>query len=120
MTEPPITVVAEQLGEWYVVHVHGDLDVETASTLRNACSDAVSEGHTSLIIDLSDVPFIDSSGLSVLISTQRVVRLAEGRLRLATAAPTTLRLLRVTGLDTAFDVHPDLTSATADAVGEAT
>lgn len=120
MTEPPITIVAEELGDWHVLRVHGELDVETAPVLRERCSDAVSEGHTSLIIDLSDVPFIDSSGLSVLISAQRVVRLAEGRLRLVTAAAATLRLLRITGLDTAFDVRPDLPSARADAVGEPT
>jgi anti-sigma B factor antagonist len=116
VSEPPITIAITDHGEWRVLHVHGELDVETAPILRNACSDAVSEGHGSLIIDLSDVPFIDSSGLSVLISAQRVVRLAEGRLRLVTTVPATLRLLRVTGLDTAFDVRPDLENACADAV----
>ena len=120
MTGPPIAIVAEQLGDWHVLHVHGELDVETAPVLREACSDAVSDGHTSLILDLSDVPFIDSSGLSVLISAQRVVRLAEGRLRLATAAPPTLRLLRITRLDTAFDIRPTVDSAQIEAVGDRT
>lgn len=118
MTEPPITIHAEDVGTWHVLHVNGELDVETAPVLREACSDAVSEGHTSLIIDLSNVPFIDSSGLSVLISAQRVVRLAEGRLRLATAVSATLRLLRITGLDTAFEVHPSVDLAQVEAVRE--
>lgn len=120
MTGPPITIVAEDRGGWRVLHVRGELDVETAPVLREACSDAISDGHTSLIINLADVPFIDSSGLSMLISAQRVVRLAGGRLRLATATPATLRLLHITGLAGAFDVRPTVDSAQIEAVSRPT
>jgi anti-sigma B factor antagonist len=114
MTEPPIDVVAEHVGDWHVLHVHGEIDGYTAPVLRKAFTEAVGKGNTNLIIDLSGVPFIDSAGLSVLISARRVVGLAEGRLRLVTAVPATLRLLRMTRLDDVFDVRPNLQSAQTD------
>jgi anti-anti-sigma factor len=118
MTDPPLDVVAEDLGAWHALHVHGEIDADTAPVLRQACADAVREGHASLIIDLSDVPFIDSSGLSALLSAKRRVAAAGGRLRLVTEVATTLRLLQITGLDEAFDVRPDLESAKTEAVAE--
>jgi anti-sigma B factor antagonist len=64
-----------------------------------------------VVVDLSGVTFLASSGLAVLIGGAR--RLAEigGRLRLVAASRAVTRPLQVTGADALFDVHDDVASA---------
>lgn len=49
------------------VAVSGEVDVSNASTLRDALDEQLSSGEGSLAIDLADVPYIDSTGIGVLV-----------------------------------------------------
>ncbi len=56
-----------------VITVWGDLDIASADHLRNCLADVRREGELEhLVFDLSDVPFIDSSGIGVLVGAQRL------------------------------------------------
>jgi anti-sigma B factor antagonist len=85
-----------------VVSVRGELDLYTAPQLREAVLglDAGSPPHVA--VDLSDVGFIDSSGLGAIIACLKHVREQDGELALVTpeASPLT-KLLALTGLDAA-------------------
>lgn len=58
------------------------------------------------MLDLSDVSFIDSTGLSVLLNGLRRVTRMQSRLALVCANPTVLRLFEITRLDSTFDILP--------------
>lgn len=98
-------------GRATVVEVEGEIHVSTAPEFSGMLSAAVDGGRTSLVLDLTSVSFIDSTGLSVLLSASRRVTRAGGRMALVCSNPTVLRLFEITRLDTTLDIHPELGSA---------
>jgi anti-sigma B factor antagonist len=100
------------LGGWTVLSVAGEVDAYTAAALQTAITEQVSTG-VALVLDLSEVGFIDSTGLRVFVEALRAVREAEGTLTLVTENEQTLKLLRITALDTVFEVRPSVAAATA-------
>ena len=116
-------VTGVELGEWAVLRVSGELDLMTSPVLRQRVHDVVAEGHHSLILDLSEVFFCDSSGVGVLVAARRLIRSCQGRLRLilpdrgADDGSHVNRVLGALGVRRLFDVRPDVESATVDEAG---
>ncbi len=113
-------VTCGEQGGWAVLQVSGELDLVTSPVLRQRVHDEVAEGRHSLVLDLSEVFFCDSSGVGVLIAARRLVRSCRGRLRLILPAQGAVegshvnRVLGALGVRRLFDVHPDLDSATEE------
>ncbi|MEU9961383.1 STAS domain-containing protein [Streptomyces sp. NPDC050982] len=109
----------EQRG-WAVLRVSGEMDLVTSPVLRQRVHDAVAEGRHSLVLDLSEVLFCDSSGVGVLIATRRLLRSCQGRLRLILPAQGAVdgshvnRVLGALGVRRLFDVYPDVDAAVDD------
>lgn len=107
-------------GDWAVLHVSGELDLVTSPVLRQRVHDVVAEGGHSLVLDLSEVFFCDSSGVGVLIASRRLMRSCNGHLRLILPAQGAVdgshvnRVLGALGVRRLFDVHVDLESAVAE------
>lgn len=103
-----------------VVELHGEIDVVTFQ--RSApLLDAVAAGPESLlVVDLTQVTFLDCSGLSLLMRAHRRMTAADGRLRLVCTRPLTLRMLNVTGLTSVLAPAPTVEAAlcTSGAGGE--
>ncbi|MCI3931374.1 MULTISPECIES: STAS domain-containing protein [unclassified Streptomyces] len=112
--------VGEQQG-WAVLRVSGEMDLLTSPVLRQRVHEAVAEGRRSLVLDLSDVLFCDSSGVGVLIATRRLMRSCRGRLRLILPARGAVegshvnRVLAALGVRRLFEVYPDAERAVDDA-----
>ncbi|MDQ8704621.1 STAS domain-containing protein [Streptomyces sp. LHD-70] len=104
-------------GGWAVIQVSGEMDLVTSPIVRQRVHDAVAEGRRSLVLDLSEVLFCDSSGVGVLIATRRLIRSCRGRLRLILPAQGAEdgshvnRVLAALGVRRLFEVFPDLGSA---------
>ncbi len=98
-------------GDRLVVHVAGDIDVSTAPRLRDELSRAIAEGHNELVVDLTEVPFLDSTGLGVLVGRLKALRLQDGDMLLVTQQERTLRNFRITGLDKVFRIFPTVDEA---------
>ena len=96
-----------------VLAVAGEIHVSTAPEFSARLVDAIAGEVTGVVIDLSDVAFIDSTGLSVLLDGLRHVTRAGGRLALVTTNPTVLRLFEITRLDATFDIQPTRSDALA-------
>ncbi|MFF1721887.1 STAS domain-containing protein [Streptomyces sviceus] len=113
-------VTGDEQGEWTVLSVSGELDLVTSPVLRARVHDAVAEGRHSLVLDLSEVYFCDSSGVGVLIASRRLIHSCRGKLRLILPAQGAAdgshvnRVLGALGVRRLFEVHPDLDSATED------
>jgi anti-sigma B factor antagonist len=94
------------------MHVGGDLDVYTAPQLRAALDEVGLEGKT-IILDLSEVHFIDSTALGMLVATLQESRGNSGMIRLVMDDPYLLKIFRITGFDGLFSIYPDVAGAVA-------
>ena len=80
------------------VTLQGELDLATTPLVTRQLRSAIDEGCRRMLIDLSEVTFIDASALGMLTTTRRELREREGSLKFVAYGPTFLRLCRATGL----------------------
>ena len=85
-----------------VLAPRGRLDIASASAFRQRLHDLVADGVTELVVDLSNVTFLDSSGLAAVIGGLKAARQAGGDLRIARPNQQALTLLDVTSMDLVF------------------
>lgn len=81
--------------------------------LRDRIDECVRLGQLQILMDLSEVPFIDSTELGRLIRCHLSVRQAGGRVRLFSVPERVLSLLRMSRLETVLDVYPTEVEALA-------
>lgn len=93
-----------------IVRVGGDLDVYTAPQLRETLADALTNGGL-VVLDLSEVHFIDSTALGVLVNALQQSQSGEGELRLVVDDPYLLKIFRITGFDGLFSIFPRVADA---------
>ncbi|MEU4006894.1 STAS domain-containing protein [Streptomyces pseudogriseolus] len=101
----PLTIVSSRTPAGPLLEVSGDLDHSNAQRLRRAAVGAVLSAGLLLTVDLGQLGFCDSSGITALIAVRNHV-VAAGAALILVAVPETLRrLLRLTGLDQVFDLR---------------
>lgn len=100
-----------------VVAVSGEVDLHAVPRFRGAVEDAESKASRQVIlVDLSEVGFMDSSGLGVLIGRHRELAESGGELRIV-AGEAAMKILRLTSLDTVFSIYGSREEAFSDRVG---
>ncbi|CAG7571681.1 anti-sigma B factor antagonist [Barrientosiimonas humi] len=109
-----LDVSTREVGDVTVVAIAGEVDVFSAPALRDEMNRVIAEGRTRLVADLTDVPFLDSTGLGVLVGRLKAVRQQQGELRLVIASDRLLRNFSITGLDKVFRIYPTADKALAD------
>ena len=109
-----LDIQLEEPGDYVVCRPVGELDAFTVGQFRETLSDLANRPQ--LLIDLSEVPFMDSAGLGALIGGIRRVREAGGDVAVACSRPTLARLLHTTG----FDRIVPVTESVDDAVSALT
>jgi anti-sigma B factor antagonist len=100
-------------GPYAVVTVSGEVDLETASLLGDHTLAASQEVSPHVVLDLSRVTFLDSTGLKVLITAQRRAQLAGGSLALVGVTRPVMKVFSVTGLDATFAIYDTVEDAAA-------
>ena len=108
-----LALSVEAQGPTTIAHVGGELDAHTAPRLRKVLHELTAQGHLDVVVDMRELSFVDSTGLGVLVGALKRQRVAGGTLRLAGLTDGVLKVFRITGLDTVFDVVPD-----PDALGQ--
>jgi len=94
--------------------VAGELDIATAEQAYSYLSEVIDGRAAPVTVDLSGLTFCDASGLGVLARTARYARQKGRQLALASARPSLLKIMRITGLDRAFpELHPTVSAASA-------
>jgi anti-sigma B factor antagonist len=96
-----------------VVRFTGRLDFVLAPTARERLAQSIASGYRQLVIDLSGVDFVDSSGLGVLIDGTRKTRDAGGDLYIADPHDQVRLLMALTGLERIIQRYPTLEEALA-------
>jgi anti-sigma B factor antagonist len=112
--ELSIDLKTEDAGDTLVFRLRGSLDLATAPTVRAALNDATDNDSHHIIVDLTQLEFLDSTGLGVLIGAHRRAAEHGGSLRLIVHDGSIARLLNITGLIAVFAVYHSLEDARAD------
>ena len=102
----------ERVGEACVVRLGGELDLYNADKVRTALLDACGDSPARVVVDLSEVEFLDSTALGMLIEARTKL---ENRRAFMLASPglETRRALQISGLDRHFSVHESVPEALA-------
>ena len=93
----PLTVTTTANDDHTVVTVAGEVDAASADQLRASITDVIEGGQTTVHVDMSDVSFIDSSGLRVLIAGYKTAHSSGGALTVTAPSEPVKRLLEITG-----------------------
>jgi anti-sigma B factor antagonist len=100
----------DQIGDFAVVHAGREIDSSTVHALAGAVTEAASLA-SHVVIDLTQVTFVDSSGLGALIVARKSAREHEGSMSLVSPPPAVRRLLGSTHLNDVFAVYDSLAEA---------
>lgn len=110
-----VTVTITTIDGRTVVEVSGEIDIYSAPTLRERLVDLIDHGHSDLVVDLTKVRYMDSSGLGLLIGALKRVRGVGGQLHLVVASPALLQVFQITALTQVFTIFPTRAEALAHA-----
>ena len=115
MTEPAGALfeieVSSAEGDVPVVALRGELDFDEAPTFGRVLEELLAEGERKVVVDLSDLTFIDSSGISVLVGAARAAAAVQGTLVVAAPSPHVQRVFDIVNLSELVAVEPSLESA---------
>jgi len=88
----------------HVLSVEGEIDLFTAPEIKRAAVEAIEQGATSIVVDLSRTRFLDSTALGVLIGIARRLRPNGGALAIVNTEPTTARTFAIAGVGDIFPI----------------
>jgi anti-sigma B factor antagonist len=96
-----------------VLHLRGELDADTAEMLRSTLTDLLERPVPKIVVDLTDLKFCDSIGLSAFITSKQLITDRGGWLSFAGANQFLVRLLETVGLSRYFAIFPEVEDAIA-------
>ena len=111
MNPAPFETTAVELEDGVrIIAVRGELDLSTAPDLEAPLEDAVASGDSSVLVDLSECEFIDSTGIALIVRAwQRLDRGAEGegsgQVVICSRNDQVRRVLDITGLELSIPIH---------------
>jgi anti-sigma B factor antagonist len=100
----------------YVLALAGEIDLAQAAELDGELGSLVEEGTTQIIVDLLEVPFLESTALGVLLKYSRLLRSNGGELTLVTDDVRVMRVIEITGLANHFHLERTLSEAVDNAI----
>src|SRR5499425_2567719 len=99
-------IVERQVGDVVILDLHGKILIgEGDDVLRDAVSKLVDSGKTKILLNLADVPYVDSAGLGEIVRCYTTVSRKGGRLKLINLTNKIRDLLAITKLLTVFEVY---------------
>jgi anti-sigma B factor antagonist len=110
---PALSIGSSCVGDVLVLAVSGDIDTLTAPLLVEALEHAVTENPAALVIDLTEVHFLATPGMTALVQAEQKATGASVRMAVVADGPTTSRPLKMMGLDRTLGLQPSLADALA-------
>jgi anti-sigma B factor antagonist len=106
-----VEISVDEADGFAVVAVGGELDMSTAPELLTTAIDLIDSGRHRMILDLRDLTFCDSAGLSVIARLKRRVNEVDGVLILARAGGIVRSVLDLTGMTELIAAYPTIEDA---------
>ena len=108
-----LSVTQQSVGGLPVLGVRGEVDVYSAPGLKSRISEMLPESSL-ILVDLSEVAFLDSTGLGALVAARTSAIEAGGNLPLVCDRERILKLFTITGLDQVFQIFQTVDAAVAE------
>ena len=108
-----MTLNEEKNGKVYILVLKGEIDREGARTFQDRVTQILDSGEQHLLIDFSDVSYINSPGLSVLILVAKRMEKSGGKFVLTGVNDPIQKVLRISGLTSLFAIIPTRSEALA-------
>lgn len=107
-------LTGEARADAYLVKVAAArIDAAGAIQFKDSFRDVVSDVEGRIVLDLSEVQFLDSSGLGAVVAAMKLLG-SERKLELANLTPTVEKVFRLTRMDSVFKIHQSTDAAMAD------
>jgi anti-sigma B factor antagonist len=100
-----------QDGNVTVVELTGEIDVSCAPQLKDLLQGLIDEGKNQLLIDLTGVPFMDSTGLGIFINALKRSRQANGEIKLVNPQEGLRKVFSITQTDKVFSIFDSVDEA---------
>lgn len=100
-----MAIKIEQHGSVTIINLKGDIDMQEVVQIRNVISAMVHEGRYQLVLDLSKVQHINSTGIGILADSLRRLRTMHGDLRLSQLNPYLHNIFELTGMTRYFRIY---------------
>jgi anti-anti-sigma factor len=97
----------KDIGEHKVVSVSGEVDLYNVSELKKALFSVTDGSYSSVVVDLKDVNYMDSSGIGALVAGQKKMRAHNGKFALINIHDDVLNILKLATLDRFFTIYED-------------
>lgn len=100
----PLEIRVSQDGPQCVATLEGELDIATSEQLRGELLRLIDDGCRALVVDMSDLALIDSTGLGVLVGVLKRILQHGGEMQLRAPRPAARKVFVITGLDRVFTI----------------
>ena len=109
-----VEIALEKINSGFLLKLKGDVDMNTSSDVRNALAQVFKQetsGMKALLIDLSQVRYMDSSGIATLIEGMQNCKKKGTRLRLCELSPSVRDVFELARLASVFEIYPTIIEA---------
>jgi anti-sigma B factor antagonist len=94
--------------EVQVIHLHGDLKIgDPVDSFRQTVEELFGNGDSRIVVDVADVPMIDSSGIGALVRLLTIAKQRGGALKLVNPSKLAVQTLKIVGLLNLFEIYED-------------
>ena len=107
MTDPDFTVAVTEEDGAAVVAVRGEVDLYTGPLLWERLLAVIENGPSRVVLDLKEMPFMDSTGLTVMVMAMRRLQGSGGQLILRSPCRMASKLLELTGFSALLQIQDD-------------
>lgn len=94
-----------------VCHIDGEIDINSSPAIKKSFDKLISQKTPKIVINLSKVTYVDSSGLATLVEMLKNMKSYGGRMRLASMSPKIKSLFEITKLEKLFEIMADEAAA---------
>lgn len=106
-----VKITSRQLGDGSVLKVEGEVDLRTSPLLRNAAVEILAQRPARLIIDLTEVAYMDSSGVGTMVYLKREIERNGGKIILSGLQTRVRGVFEITQLDKFFTITQSVDEA---------
>lgn len=101
----------KNLEDYLVIEFDGKLDAVTADDTENKINDIINHGNNKIILDFTNLSFVSSLGLRVILATLKKVKALNGKLKVCNMNEEITEVFEISGFSTIFNVFETLEQA---------
>ena len=110
-SEPSVIQSTQSIGDGVCLKLAGEVDLSRSPELRQTLISTAAEKHPRIVIDLSGVPYMDSSGVATLVEALQAQRKGGGKMVLCGLLPKVMSIFEIARLDMVFTIVDDQDAA---------